>query len=67
MSKTKRVGKYVRLHRERVRTLLNLRALNNKLELESLKLKSKGIKPPLDGYTDRLGGTEDEPVCAACG
>jgi hypothetical protein len=45
------------LQRERALTLLSLRDLNERLEDIRPDLRD----PPLDGYTIRLGGTDEQP------
>jgi hypothetical protein len=45
------------LQRERARTLLSLRDLNERLE----ELRPALRNPPLDGYTIKLGGTDRTP------
>ena len=46
------------LQRCRALTLASLRSLNEQLEDIRLQLREP---PPLDGYTDKIGGTEAEP------
>ena len=50
-------GRWMALQRERALTLVSLRALNERLEDIRPALRN----PPLDGYTIKLGGTDDTP------
>jgi hypothetical protein len=52
--------RWMTLQRERALTLVSLRALNERLEDIRPALRN----PPLDGYTIKLGGTDETPgVC----
>jgi hypothetical protein len=46
------------LQRERAHVLASLRDVNERIELLRPRFKEP---PPLDGYTDKLGGTADCP------
>jgi hypothetical protein len=56
-----KISRWVSLNRERAFTLLELRRLNRRVESEGRRLRARGARLPLDGYTSRLGGTEAEP------
>ena len=49
--------RWLKLQRERALMLVSLRALNERLE----RLRPSLRKPPLDGFTVKLGGTGQTP------
>jgi hypothetical protein len=53
----RRMNRWMALQRERALTLLALRKLNQSLENIRPALRN----PPLDGYTIKLGGTDETP------
>ena len=55
--KRRKLNMWMSLQRERALTLLSLRALNEQLEDIRPELRD----PPLDGYTIKLGGTDEQP------
>ena len=60
MTNTRRLRlqqEWLGLQRARALTLASLRSLNEQLEDIRPELRD----PPLDGYTDKIGGTEDRP------
>lgn len=53
----RKLDTWMTLQRERALTLLSLRDLNEQLEDIRPELRD----PPLDGYTIKLGGTDEQP------
>lgn len=55
--KHRKLNIWMSLQRERALTLLSLRDLNERLE----DIRPDLYDPPLDGYTIKLGGTDEQP------